>query len=84
MPYLSTLERFQLDNKERGIERAGDLNYTITHLLIEYWQSCGSRYQQINDIIGALECAKLEFYRKLASKYEDQRVLQNGEVYPDV
>lgn len=83
MPYISTLERFQLDMKERGVERAGDLNYAITLLLIEYWMARGMRYQQINDILGALTGASYEFYRRLGAPYEDAKMKQNGDVYHD-
>ena len=32
------------------------------------------RYQNVNAIIGALECAKLELYRRLIAPYEDTKV----------
>lgn len=34
----------------------------------------------INDCIGACEGAKLEFYRRVASPYEDVKIKQNGDV----
>lgn len=81
MPYLKVLDRFQLDNKERGPKCAGDLNYLITCLCLDYWHANGSRYAQINDIVGALECAKLEFARRLAGPYENSAIQKNGDVY---
>lgn len=30
---------------------------------------------------GAIECAKLEFVRRVVSPYEDQKILENGDVY---
>ena len=83
MPYISVIDKFQLDNHERGIKVAGELNYTITMLMLDYWKAHGSRYQQINDIVGALECAKLEFYARLARPYEDKAIERNGDVYPE-
>ena len=81
MPYLSVLDKFKLDNHERGPKCGGDLNYTITMLMIDFWKENGSRYAQINEIIGALECAKLEFYRRLAGPYENKAAERNGDVY---
>jgi hypothetical protein len=39
-------------------------------------------YQTINDIVGALEGAKLEFYRRVAVPYEESKRRINGDVYP--
>ncbi len=39
------------------------------------------RYATIVEAIGALECAKLELYRRLAADYEDQKCKQNGDVF---
>jgi len=40
--------------------------------------------KQINndniDVLGALECAKLEFYRRLVAVYEDVKIRENGDV----
>ena len=38
-------------------------------------------YAEINRIIGALECAKLEIYRRLAVPYEDEKIILNGDVF---
>jgi hypothetical protein len=34
-------------------------------------------------MIGALECAKLELYRRLASPYEDLKIADNGDIYQE-
>lgn len=60
---------------------AGELNYLFTKIGIEYLEQ-GLNYQRINDVIGALEGAKLELYRRLAAPYEDTKIEQNGDVYP--
>jgi hypothetical protein len=41
----------------------------------------GLSYKNINQAIGALECAKLELYRRVAAPYEDKKALINGDVY---
>ena len=61
---------------------AGDLNYLFTEIALAYLQSYGTRYARINDVLGALEGAKLEFYRRLAAPYEDSKIRSNGDVYP--
>lgn len=84
MPYIKQEDRVRLlettviDKAE--INNPGDLNYLITVLINRYLQQHGLRYQQINDVVGALEGAKLEFYRKVAAPYEDKKIKENGEV----
>lgn len=60
---------------------AGDLNYAITELIKGYMESRKLNYQTINDIVGALEGAKLEFYRRIAIPYENKKIKENGDVY---
>lgn len=56
----------------------GIMNYTFTKLLVELYPN--ARYHDYNEIIGILECCKLEFYRKMAAPYEDFKELENGSV----
>lgn len=62
----------------------GELNYAVTRLVAEYVEQQGLNYAVINDVVGALEGAKLEFYRRVAAPYEDRKIEQNGDVYPNV
>jgi hypothetical protein len=41
----------------------------------------GTNYALLNELIGVLECAKLELYRRVASPYEDEKIQSNGDVY---
>ena len=59
----------------------GQLNYRITKECIKYITILGATYKTFNEIIGVLECAKLEFYRRQLAAYEDQKRNQNGDVY---
>lgn len=59
---------------------AGELNYLITEIIKVYFSGT-KNYQAINDIIGALEGAKLEFYRRVVAPYENTKILENGDVY---
>ena len=86
MPYIDQEHRDKLDPHIEGLteilRNMGDLNYTITKLCDAYLSTeVGIRYARINDLIGALECAKLELYRRVAAPYEDTKVTQNGDVY---
>lgn len=56
---------------------AGDLNFLITTIL---HKAGPKNYARINELIGVLECAKLELYRRIAVPYEDMKILENGDV----
>lgn len=83
MPYISQERREQLLNEESSvlISNAGDFNYIISAMINDFINYKGKSYAVINEVIGALECAKLELYRRIASPYEDTKILQNGDVY---
>ena len=55
----------------------GELNYVITKMLKEIYPL---RYFHINKAVGVLECAKLEFYRRVAAPYEDTKIKESGDV----
>jgi hypothetical protein len=70
---------------------AGRLNYTITKLILGYIEFAkehvdfyGVGYSDWNEIMGALECAKLEIYRMQIAPYEDIKIKENGPVIPKI
>ena len=78
MPYINR------DRRGKAIfspENAGELNYAITILLDNYVGKKGRDYQTLNDILGALEGAKLEFYRRMVVPLEELKMKVNGDVY---
>lgn len=79
MPYISKFRRKTV--LLTGPENAGELNYRITDILTGYLISQGTSYQTFNDIIGALEGAKLEIYRRKIAPYENKKIKKNGDVY---
>jgi hypothetical protein len=81
MPYVEQKRRPSLDEGHLAIG-PGELNYQITKLVLHYFREHGGKYLQINDVLGALEGAKLEFYRRVAAPYEDRKIAENGDVYP--
>ena len=80
MPYISIEARETLA-RVRHPNTGGELNYCITKMCDEYLVANGLCYRHINEVIGVLECAKLEFYRRIASPYEDEKKTDNGDVY---
>lgn len=89
MPYITMEARKKFYTKSiTGIddlitlcESPGELNYLITVLLQEYIHKNGVSYTTLNEVIGVLECAKLELYRRTLAPYEDIKQQENGEVY---
>lgn len=93
MPYIAPDDRDQYEDTiqtliedffHAGSDWRGELNFVVSSIiagLIETWD--GPRYSQINDLIGVLECIKLELYRRVAAPYEDLKAEENGDVYND-
>jgi hypothetical protein len=87
MPYIKMEDRPKYEGplgeligilKSQPVERIdGELNYIITRILKEVYPL---RYFNLNRAMGVLECAKLEFYRRVAAPYEDIKIKENGEV----
>ena len=83
MPYIKQENRDELSEAYESLKKAldnigytGNLNY-ILYRLAKY--SC-KNYRHYRDFIGELESAKLEIYRRLVSKYEDDAIERNGDV----
>jgi hypothetical protein len=89
MPYIKPDERkkFQVIEfavadliTERTPLTAGDLNYLLTRILHAHLYAKGVSYTTMNEILGVLEAAKLEFNRRIVAPYEDEKIKQNGDV----
>lgn len=86
MPYIEgSYRRLELDPTAHLVadaQNVGELNFQISRLVDDYVKRAGhGGYAAINAAIGALECAKLELYRRIAAPYEDEKIKQNGDVY---
>jgi len=79
MPYIEQESR---DRAEMFPRTPGELNFAITRLLTGYIAYKGQNYTYMNDALGALEGAKLEFYRRVVVPYENAKREHNGDVYP--
>ena len=80
MPYLSQVNK-DITKQNGFAYGAGALNYLITLQCKNYIDKNGLSYGTINDVVGALTCAKDEFYRRVAVPYEDEKIKTNGDVY---
>jgi len=91
MPYIEQKDRDRIieENVDSGlntivmdsINKAGELNYAITELMINYLNRKGVSYTNMNEVVGVLECAKLEIYRRMTVPYEQIKIAENGDVY---
>lgn len=87
MPYVSQTDRVLIDrmlNANACIcnQNPGRLNYLITRAIELYLQQWPKpSYQLYNEVVGVLECAKLEFYRRKIAPYENDKLAEHGDVY---
>ena len=84
MPYIDKKSRDRI-NKDLDIEHLdgliiteGDLNYVITRLCHLFIKRIGRKYSTLNTVVGVLECAKNELYRKIIAPYEEIKENENG------
>ena len=84
MPYITNSAKAHVDTY--APQCPGELNYAITRLISAYAARFGNTYTYttLNDVLGALEGAKLEFVRRVIVPYEDRKRAENGDVYDDV
>ena len=87
MPYIKPDERMPLDPMIEKLANAlpdenfaGQFNYVVSKLASHLLRQ-KMNYARANEIIGALESAKLELYRRVVAPYEDTKIEQNGDVF---
>jgi predicted transcriptional regulator len=82
MPYIKKENRYKFEVIFNLIDddiKAGELNYIITKIINKMLKN-NMNYARCNEIIGALECCKLELYRRKIAPYEDKKMKENGDV----
>lgn len=78
MPYIKPSVRDSVTrNRPRNV---GELNYAITMLCHEFIEREGTNYANFNAVVGVLESAKLELYRRRVAPYEDVKIQENGDL----
>ena len=82
MPYIKKEDRnkFFMGIDKIWPANPGELNYVFTEIIYNYLERNGEKYQHYNDIVGALECCKMELYRRRVMPYEDKKIVENGDV----
>jgi len=92
MPYIVDKYRRELDQEIEAFikkvneihaknpeqTRDGLLNYSFTRILNCVYPR--TKYHELNEAIGMLECLKQEYYRKRVGPYEDIKERENGAV----
>lgn len=86
MPYIHKDQRAYFESVLVALDRtvvanSGELNYLLTEVVQAYMRSNSKSYVVMNDIIGALDCCKEEFRRRVMNPYEDYKAELNGDVY---
>ena len=88
MPYVEKSSRERYDAAIAALVSllrrapAGEVNYCVTRLATAWLDSLGPvSYTNLNAVIGILESAKLELYRRCVAPYETGKAAQNGDVY---
>lgn len=87
MPYIEKKLREEVDPKIDALSQTlesheyepGMLNYSISKILWKMFRS-KPRYVSVVIVMGTLVSVALEFYRRLASPYEDQKRDINGDL----
>jgi hypothetical protein len=84
MPYIKSIDRKKFETllstlREVKFESSGELNFVLTKTVHHYLGASPS-YASFNDVLGALEGAKLELYRRRVAPYEDKKILENGDL----
>lgn len=83
MPYVPAEVKYRITHGSKPFD-SGTLTYLLTTIVDDYITEGQSRdisFAALADAIGALECTKLELYRRVAAPYEDAKREINGEAY---
>ncbi len=93
MPYINKEERSKLDQDIENListiltldncpdefqNHLGRINYCFSRILCGVMGSVN--YAKIAMATGVIENIKQEFYRRLASRYEDMKITDNGDI----
>lgn len=78
--YLNpVLEEIRKDAEDCEIVE-GELNYILTKIIMAYIGDCKC-YASFNQVLGVLDSASREFYRRVVGPYEQEKMKTHGDVY---
>jgi hypothetical protein len=90
MPYIDQASRDKLDRHIDVLIESilsmendeGNLNYSISRMLGRVLMDRGVNYRNINAMSGVLLCVQSEFYRRIATPYEESKIKneKNGDI----
>jgi len=78
-PYIPQERRREIDEQGAAPSNTGELTYVLYRACIDYLPS-HARFADYSQVMAALECAKLEFYRRRVAPYEDTKIPESGDV----
>jgi hypothetical protein len=85
MPYIKQEDRKKFDPHIDALVQKldptspGEFNYIVSKLLWMVWHKKPG-YTLGNNLIGMLDCVKMEFYRRFLAPYEDTKIEENGDL----
>jgi hypothetical protein len=90
MPYITPIDRINADTELQNAglsfipQNAGELNFIVSTFIANYIRENGLKYAVVNEMVGVLECAKMELNRVVIGPYEDLKSAENGPVYQGI
>lgn len=90
MPYIPKQDRLRVlagVGSDRIPRNVGELTYLLTYNLRMYLyreattNNFKPRFSDYAEVLGALEAAKLELYRRRIAPYEDDKMKAHGDVF---
>lgn len=78
MPHCEKGILASLEDGRKPME-AGELTAMLYKECVEFIVRKGRGFSAYCVVMGALVCCMLEFYRKKVSRYEDEKISENGE-----
>lgn len=81
MPYIKKEERKEINEflhpLIKSLKTPGQRNYAVSMIM---WLTAPPSYEGLSQAIADLECAKLEFFRRLLASYETHKIMENGDL----
>lgn len=78
MPYIPEERRTALADGKLP-ESVGELTYVLYKACTEYLY-VKPKFSDFAEVLGALEATKLELYRRRIAPYEDDKLIENGDI----
>lgn len=78
---LTAMKSLAIDSLQGGKLVPGNLNFIFSTIIGHILEETGGlSYTSMNNLVGVLDCVKMELYRRLTAPYEDLKIMQNTDV----